>query len=71
MYLQRPLDFLLFVALDLVANLEFRPTIFKSDTALGVLVHGLHILLLVFERADGTCQWLAKPLNICIVTNSA
>lgn len=52
--LQRSLDLLFVVALNLVPNLEFRPAVFECNTAFGILVHAQHILLLVLERADNT-----------------
>ena len=52
--LQRPLMLRLLIRLDPIANLEVLPVL-ERDTALGVLAHGLDILLLVLDVVDDAC----------------
>lgn len=53
--LQRPLLRRLLVRLDLVSNVEIFPVL-ERDTALGILAHGLDVLLLVLDVVDYTCD---------------
>lgn len=66
--LQRSLDLLFVVALNLVANLELRPAVFECNTAFSILVHAQHILLLVLERADNTYSVISTSIQ-CEETN--
>lgn len=51
LHLQSALRARLHVALDLIADLEVLPAV-ERDTALGVLAHGLDVLLLVLDVVD-------------------
>ena len=53
--LQRPLMLRLLIRLDPIANLEVLPVL-ERDTALGVLAHGLDVLLLVLDVVDDACS---------------
>lgn len=44
----------LLIRLDPIANLEVLPVL-ERDTALGVLAHGLDVLLLVLDVVDDAC----------------
>ena len=44
----------LLIRLYLIANLEGLPVL-KRDTALGILAHGLDVLLLILDVVDDAC----------------
>ncbi len=54
--LQRPLFRLLLITLNFIPDLEIIP-IRERNTALGILAHGLDILLLILDAGNGT--WIA------------